>query len=398
MSALTALPPFAYEASARLGEVATRSIATTAAKKFVWIAIGTYVLGLAALAAISMYANPWGNYGEAGFLDPAEYNDRLVKTRYLDAISPAARPPVLVLGSSSLMSMRGEDIERAVGKKAFNAYVSGAKADDHLCLLRHLVFDLDYRPDLLVVGLETWTFSPPAESGSIIPGARRALINVPQLIQHHPYGQWYRRTWAKAVDMFSRDHLAAGWRALFKEKRVRAAPDDLGRGIIAVDGALVYRNHDPITLGGRKYALEELRRIGVTTLLQDIMERGEADRLERLRYFSFDRMWQPGIERFEEFLQLCAQVQVKVVIVRPPLHPLGWSMLGSHPEHERHVEELDALIDRWQRQYPVILEVVDASRVENFDGDAADFYDEMHCGPENSKRIVNKIAGILASP
>lgn len=70
----------------------------TAARRFVWTGAAVYFSGLLVLAGFSIYANPWGNYGEAGFLDPSEYNDRLVKAKYIDGLSADERPQALVLG------------------------------------------------------------------------------------------------------------------------------------------------------------------------------------------------------------------------------------------------------------------------------------------------------------
>ena len=368
-----------------------------AARRFVGTALATYLVGLSLLAAFSIYANPWGNYGEAGFLDPYEFNDRLVKAKYLDALPADQRPQVLVLGSSSMMSMRGPDIAKATGRTAFNYNVSGGQVDDHLCILRHLVHDLNYRPELLIVGIETWTFGPPSEFGAVIPGARRMLVNVPQWICHHPQGQWYRRAWAKTVDLFSRDHLAASWRVLCKLRLTRHELDPLGTGVFSADGSLVYVADDPMKLGGNSYSLAELRHIGVTTLLRKIRDERTTDRLERLRYYRFDGLWAPRVQRFEELLKLCQHAGIKVCLVRTPLHPLAWDMLEPHPEHARNVAELDGLICRWQQEYPAVLGTVDASRVEFYAGDRDDFYDEMHCGPENSKRILARLAAFLES-
>lgn len=294
-----------------------------------------------------------------------------------------------------MMSLRGSDLEAATGMPAFNHNVSGGQADDHLCILRHFLFDLNYRPRLLIVGVETWTFGPPSDAGAIIPGARRVLINVPQWSRHHPQGQWYRRAWAKMVDLFSREHLAASWRVMFKLHRTRGAPEPLGSGILSMDGSLVYADTDSMKLGGVSYSLAELRRAGVSNLLRRIRDEGTSNRLERLRYYLFDCLWPPRVERFEKFLRLCQETGIRVVLVHTPLHPLAWEMLEDHPEHARNVAELSGRIQEWRRKYSVIAGILDASRVEHYDGDPDDFYDEMHCGPENSRRIVARLARLL---
>lgn len=396
MSTLSAHSP-AILADLNIPSASPPLSAVGAARSFVWTAVLAYVSCLALLAAFSIYANPWGNYGESGFLDPHEYNDRLVKAKHLDALPVSRRPQVLILGSSSMMSMRGHDIAKATRRTAFNCNVSGGQADDHLCILRHLVHDLNYRPELLIVGVETWTFGPPAEMNAVIPGARRVLVNVPQWIRHHPHGQWYRRAWAKMVDCFSRDHLNASWRVLFKLDLTRRNLDALGTGIVSADGSLVYSDHDSMKLGGVSQTLAELRQHGVTKLLEQIRDGRTTDRLERLRYYRFDGLWSPRVERFTEFLQICQRERIKVLLVRTPLHPLAWEMLEDHQGHARNVAELAGLTDKWQREFPVLLGIVDASHVENYGGDPDDYYDEMHCGPENSKRILAKVAAFLES-
>lgn len=361
-------------------------------------AIAAYVTALGGLAGFSIYANPWGNYGASGFLDPHEYNDRLVKAEYLDRLPKDQRPQILILGSSSMMAFRPADLTRLIGHTAFNSYVSGAQADDHLCLLRHLIVDLDYRPDWLIVGIETWTFAPPAEARAIIPGARRALINVPAWIRHHPQGQWHRRAWAKTVDCFSREHLRASWRALFRDQRTRGPFAPMGDSFLAEDGTLIYEDDDTLKLGGVSYTLAELRRAGVTRLLREVAQHGAVDQLERLRYYRFDGLWQPRVERFEMFLEACRWNGIHVLLVLTPLHPLGRELLKDVPEHARNSSELEALVHRWTVEDAGMVRVFDASHIESFDGDADDFYDEMHCGPENSRRIIERLAPHLQAP
>lgn len=396
MTSLKAHVPAIFDVS-ESQSAALRVSEAVAARRFVRTAVMAYVAGLSLLAALSTYANPWGNFGQMGFLEPQEYNDRLVKANHLDALDVCLRPQILIFGSSSLMSMRAADITAASGRTAFNNYVSGGRADDYLCMLRHLVDDLNYRPEFLIVGIETWTFAPPTEQSSIIPGARRMLINVPQWIRHHPQGHWYRRAWARMVDLFSHDHLSASWRVLFRLHLDRSGYSPLGKGIIAADGALIFASDDPMTLAGTRRSLADVRRAGVTSLLCEVMANQTTHRLERLRYYRFDGLWTPAVQRFEEFLSLCQKSGIKVILVRTPLHPLAWDMLSTHPGHLRNMRALDEHAQRWELIYPAIKGVVDASQVEDFGGDPDDFYDEMHCGPENSKRILAQVAAFLES-
>ena len=157
----------------------------------------------------------------------------------------------------------------------------------------------------------------------------------------------------------------------------------------------MYDEDDPMMLGGTSHSLAELRRAGVTNLLRSIRDENGSSKLERLCFYQFDGLWTPRVERFEEFLRLCQSENIKVVLVRTPLHPLGWEMLNERPEHQKNLHQLDALIRKWETIYSVVKGTVDASRVEDFDGDPDDFYDEMHCGPVNSQRILSRLANFL---
>ena len=362
-----------------------------AAQRFVSVAIGTYLAGLSGLIAFSVWVNSSGRFGPTGYLDIAQYNDRLVKASYMDNLPPAERPTTLVLGSSNLMTIRARDIEALTGRRAFNCYVTGAQAEDHLCLVRHFVFDLDYRPELLIVGLETWTFQPP-DDNAMFAGVPSRLVGVPQMIRHHPDAGRIRRLWANAVDSVSREQLTRSWGLLMDDRVRRKAWGPLADSpIIELDGSFHYAPGRSHRFGGRLFQLDDDGEFGITREIQRLLDLGEVARLKHFSFFDWRGLWPRRVEYFEQFLDLCQREGIGVVLVANPVHPLMWDVLtGNTPHRENHTALLRKIAE-WSKRYTVVRATFDATDIASFGGEPDNFYDGTHCAPKNARRLVERI-------
>gem|GEM_PF-5806191 len=388
--------PSPYIRPGTRGSARAGAIPRCPARRFLLISGSVYLAGLAVVVAFSVFVNCWGSFGKTGFLDIRQYNDRMVKVDYLDRLSPSLRPEILLLGSSNLMGIRARDLQRRTGKRVFNAYMSGAMAEDHLCMIRHLLLDLHHHPEALIVGLETWTFHPPGDRAGIIPSLRRPLANVPQLVRHHPDCWFVPLYWSKLVECFSPDQLAASWRVLTDPNVVRQPWAPLEKStVLQPDGALVPKPNTDISFAGTMHRLDEHGEFDVTAAIQETIDQGKTDKLKQFPQFDFDGLWQHRIELFEQFLSTCESNDVRVVLVVNPIHPALMTLLDSKTPHLKNQRQLLQLTRRWEKKYSVVVGTFDASDISSFGGDPDGFFDETHCGTRNSKRLLAHIAGML---
>ena len=352
---------------------------------------GTFVAGVALIVGFSVYVNPWGNFGPTGYHNM--YNARLAKTVYFDQLLPNERPEVIVLGASSVMGWSPSTIDRLMGKTAFNYGVFVARMHDLLCIARHVVLDLDHRPELFIVGIETWTFKPPGDEHPIFPGVRRRLLNTPQLVRHHPDVRSVKLAWAKFTDCFSRQQLELSWKLLRDSRSTRERYPPLGETMLfATDGTRTYygdylRHSDRNTL-----ADADAGRYPVTQLLT---ERVQDRQYLVFELCNFGGLWDHGVRYLEEFVELCTENDIEIVFVMNPVHPVFWSVLVERTPHLQNLQELHDLCARMERNSSAVIGILDATQIEYFGGKAKWFYDEGHHAKPNADLILQKVADLV---
>ncbi len=346
------------------------------------------------MVGFSVYVNPWGNFGPTGYHNM--YNARLAKTAYIDGLSPDRRPEVITLGSSNTMRFRPKTIERLLGKSAFNYAVFWGAAEDFLCIARHLVDDLNHRPDLLIVGLETWTFKPPGDEHPIFPGVRRRLLNTPQLIRHHPDINGILIPWSKFVDSFSQQQLALSWRLVRGGCATRETYPPLGEHrLFDLDGTRVYYGD---LYGKRDVNIFDDVEAGVYPITEHLAEAADSDRpgaFANLAHYDFDGLWESRIGYFEQFVRFCDDRGIEIIVVINPVHPVFWDVIAERTPHLKNLAQLRNLLERIGVESPAVLGVVDASRIEDFGGDADGFYDEIHFATSNADLILELVAELI---
>jgi hypothetical protein len=78
----------------------------------------------------------------------------------------------------------------------------------------------------------------------------------------------------------------------------------------------------------------------------------------------------------------------EVVLVAMPLHPTVLAALRGEGWQGRH-NGLLAYIASLRSRHD--LEFIDLTEIERFDGDPKDFYDAIHMGTRNSRRVIDKL-------
>lgn len=354
----------------------------------------TLGLGLMGMAGLCLYVNPWGNYGPSGFHTLGDA--RKAKTDYIDGLATEALPEAIILGSSNTMRYRPEKIREALGLRAFNYAVYWGKAEDHWCILSHLVNDLGHRPGLIVMGVDTWTFAPPADEHPIFPGVRRRLLNTPQLVRHLPDVNPVKVQWARFTDLFSGQQLRLSWRLLRGGTIGRTTrPTLLQSDRMTAGGTRLYYG-DILGDRGNIFEATEAGQYPITDLLSDLIEQGSADQIGYLtRNYDFERFWPRRVQFMERLLELCREQDIKVVFAINPVHPVFYDLLAKRTPHLQNLERLRGLLRGFERDYDVVLGSFDASHIDNFSGDPDGFYDPMHPATGNCDLILDRVIRLL---
>lgn len=376
-------------------------IAYRSATMFIIAAFGTFLTGALGLLILAVYANPWGNWGPTGY--HRWYNARRAKVQYIDALNRQSLPQVVVLGSSNTMRYCPATIERHLGKTAFNFGVFWGKSEDFLTIASHMVKDLDHRPELLLVGIDTWTFAPREQDNPVFPGIRRRLLNTPQLARHLPTANPVKLCWAKFVDAFSRQQIRESWQVMHDDRLTRTAyPPLTESGYFNCDGTRTYY-HDTFRSGAGLYEnvfdKVESGQYPITEYLRKAADTGNLKNLDYvMKQYDMDAFWPRRVEYLTELVRLCSQERINVFFIINPVHPVFYEILAEHTPHEQNLENLRRLLKDIEQANPVVLGTFDASQIENFNGDPSGFFDAYHPATRNGDRIIAAVADMIELP
>ena len=360
-------------------------------KRFVLIFTGTLLLGLASVALLNIYINPWQNYGRKGSI--SLYNARLAKTEYLKTLPRDSLPQVVFLGSSNVMRYKPSTIEKLIGKKAFNFGVYWGRMDDFLCIASFLVNDLQLKPELLIIGLDTWALKEGESDHPVFPGVRRRLLNAPDLVKYDPDISPIPLFWSKIIDLFSFQQTSISLnKFLHGAKRVpiRALTDN---SPFNPDGTRESYGDPFGKLPNIREAVDE-GDYDIEPYLEKIYNTGVVERFPTFANYAFDSFWDRRIKYLHQLVELCQRKNIKIIFVLDPVHPIFWKVITENTPHLRHLQNLLNMLADLKREYPVILGTVNASRIQYFGGTRQGFYDEIHPSTVNCDLILHKVAEV----
>jgi hypothetical protein len=366
-------------------------------RPFLLAFVATFAAGALLIVGFNAWVNPWGNCGRVKY--PGVYNDRLAKSDYLDGLPPDRLPRAIVLGSSNEMRFSPATIQAALNLSAFNFAVFWGRTDDFLCITRHLVHDLHHRPALLIIGMDTWTFREGENEHPVFPGVSRLLLNTPQLVKNHPDVSPVPLYWAKFIDAFSGEQLKLSWKLLHQGKPRGAQPPLGASEFFAPDGAriLFYDVYGPDP-HKNIFADVEAGRYPITKYLQRLKDKGRIREMVHFNSYDFEGFSAQRIRYLDLLLDLCQREGIKVVFVMNPVHPVFWDVIAAQTPHLKNIEKLRALLKDLSKRYPAVVAVIDATRIQNFDGDPEGFFDEIHPSTHNCDLIIDRIARAVSRP
>lgn len=316
-------------------------------------------LVLSALAASAVVLlDPTGDLG-TGLAPLVAPRDRDEKAAAFLRYHPG--PEVLVLGSSHVMKLRPGCITELTGMRAFNFAVSGARAEDHLAILR---FVLDHgAPALkrLIVGVDPEAFQP---------------HELERVLKSHALWRYAGRgasaRWsALGLELLDRKVLIAGLHSIHLFGMPPPRPYSL-----EPDGFLRY------TL------LEEQTRSGTLPFGGYLRSTISGYRGMFRTFTALD----PGrVAAFRELLAAARQRGIVVDAFIPPLHPELLRGLAGTPTFAARMGETEALLQSLEREG--LLHRFDFGTLESFGADPREFFDGQHMMETNASRLLLKMHG-----
>lgn len=364
------------------------------ARRFLRATAISYAIALALFISLAVYVNPWGNFGPVGY--HSLFNSRLTKLTYFDSLPVVQRPEVVVLGASPALRMKPSMITEMTGARAFNYCVFWGRTEDYLCLYRHWMHDLDYRPAVILLAIDTFAFAPPGGEHPVFPGMRRRLLNIPALVRHHPDVDWFRLQCSRVLDCFSRQHVEHCWRAFRNPDVIRTGYPSLPDAeAFDLDGTCV--RYFPAYGGTAKSVFEqgESGELRITRTLQSLVARGRYDKIEWMKSYDFDGLWDARIRYLRAFLDDCEKGGTRVVLVLNPVHPVLHEALSKRTKHTANVQAVRRLLSDLEQGHPAVSGFFDAYDLDAVRNDPDGFFDEVHYATRNADRILAGLRPML---
>ena len=360
---------------------------------------GTLAVGFVLLASFIAWTNVFGSYGDIGYWKV--YNDRRGKAEALLAKPSTELPELWMIGSSTSYPLLPKDVEERFGRRTYTVVNYWARMTENWSWLNFILRDLAQKPDMIILGLETWTFRPDSDGPFIYPRIRRRLINTPILFQYVDEYHPGRVILSKIFDLISYQHLQFGLEALMTgEKRTGFRNTDQNTEDFNSDGSGPYGEEKPDEFFAPIQINEFYRKLHRGDIHLDERETAQAHERYMARtdvviqkeldtFFPGEDFDAREVALFSRFVELCEAHSIPLIILLMPTHPYYHDKLLRHTEHERHLRSLRALAAKTTAGRAMKTMVFDASDLREFGGDPIAFHDMYHMKPSNGRRLLD---------
>ena len=329
----------------------------------------TLLVNLAVVIGIAGTVNPLGNLWGRRF-PTATPITRYRKVRLFEAWSQQAPVEGLVMGSSRSMKLAPGEFASGSGFRFFNFALSEGTLEDIDAILGYVI-ERHAKPRLLIVGVD-----PPMLTPMLLP------VELTQ-------------DWELAARIDGGRPTIA-WKvrhglALLAQTLTPAYGREVGTSIVAAwkrkeplhhfheDGYLEYPARDRAIAAGR---FDRAGSIG--RCVKEIV-----DSLESVHVFDTAR-----IARLERTLDQARQQGIRVLLWHTPQHPSFYASVERSPVLDAFLRSIPDTLERIARSHHVPF--VNLSAIASFDGDPTDYYDCMHYGAANARRISERLLAALA--
>jgi hypothetical protein len=337
----------------------------------VFISIAVIIAGLA--AAMNFIVDPFDIYGNR-FLPASELNNYKQKLELFDNFQPP--PNALILGSSRVMTCDPELVDEITGLRCFNFWLPGSASETFYAIMKMVEEESNEPIDLVIVGVGVETVHPALP---IQPEARY----VPQISKwfvHNRHGQ--ATTLDRIGLLFTMDQTVRSVGVILSYLR----GNNRERTTEAGQPTLEYRD-DGFSLQARA---EEQIAEGTFDLDAKLTRR-----LRRRRYTEqgvvvsgWTGMSKVRMQYWEDFLDICREKDIQVLVFMTPAHPRLWELLEEFGASEVY-EEVSGYFERTVTEAGGTFR--DYTHLASFEGDPENFYDEMHMRKQNCDLLLRNL-------
>lgn len=366
-------------------------------KRFFLVLTTSALIVLSLSAALNVYINPWGNYGDTGVF--SLYNDRIAKSEYLIELNKKGElKPIenLILGPSTVMPISPKQVEELWGGKAYNLGCFFAGGDENESWLRFLKEELDYKPKRIIVGIETWIFSKVEDGPLFYKMSRRRILNAPRLAKFVEGYSPFTHNASKVFDAISWNQLKYAWprksqdrkkRKSYIESKVFTEGGTAHAYDVPAYGQFVDDSINVIyekKASGQTYTPEEEKKL--ESVLSD---RPLVPLIHIRRYCPGESLSQKRLDNFNQLMEYCEKNEIEMIPVLMPIHPYFYDLLVEKTSHAHFLKQIREHMNSHTKKYKWVHHLVDASHIRNFNGTPRSFHDRYHVGPGNAKLMMN---------
>jgi hypothetical protein len=271
----------------------------------------------------------------------------------------------LILGSSRVLKVEPDYLERRLGGSFFNAGVDHGRPEDFLALLRWYVDRFGHHPETIVLGLDIAALADK-------PGPDAQLLTNAQLVRWIP----------EAVTLEDR---CLRWKQLLSWQQTRMSLSSVTRCVGRV---------------GRETPVESFRSDGLLIYHQrerqlsdgtyDFQAALDYNKREYRQLFAGNHSLSPlRCRLLQDFIDTCRRNGVQLLVFLTPQHPELTAYLASTTAYSERRAEVERFVG--QQLAAAGYTFCDLSEIDEFDGDPRLFVDGIHPLEANTRKVVDRL-------
>ncbi len=320
------------------------------------------VFGLGCVACLNWIVDPFGQYGTGVFPTRVQAS-RAQKIDLLERLDQA--PAGLILGSSRVLKMEPEYLEKRTGRNFFNAGVNHGRPKDFLAILRWYHQRWNTYPEMVILGIDSAALSEVAPLDARITTELRLANVVPESIS-------MKDSMARYFELTSLKQAKVSLNSILKSIRRSITVDP--HEFYAMDGRIVYRQRE-----------QEVREGTYDFASAMNYNKREFDQI----YRSFQRLSTEEVAFLVEAVSKLHQHHTAIYTFVTPFHPelsATLSELENFHARERESRQLLALLG-----LRFGIHIADLGNLTSFGGDPNDFVDGIHPLEKNTRLMVDRL-------
>lgn len=332
-------------------------------RRFCLVFVGSCAIAFAGIGGLNYAVDPYAQYG-TGWIEPVVQTSRHEKTRLLSSQQDV--PEGLILGSSRVMKLEPDYIQRLTGQAFFNAGVNYGRPEDFLALLRWYHDSFDRWPREVILGLDVAAFvSHPGVDARLV-GHRELARQIPDAIRPTDRAQPWK-------ELLSWQQTKNSVRAMLRQVREGEETDPVES--FRNDGLRIYNQREQQIQAGT----------------YDFRAALEYNQHEYVRLFrDYDHLDPHRCRLFARLVRICLDNGIRLHVFLTPLHPDLEQHLARHSETyaaRKADVQLFLRLALSARRVPWS----DFSQIDSFAGEPQQFVDGIHPLEPNTRKMLDRL-------